>query len=551
MAFNDILSAIAEHGGLGVSRSAMQDDMDLPITAAGAKDYAKGLGAGVAGMPGDMAGLVNALMQMKRGVPVQAADFDFEYGTDALGKALGADVESGEFMMGSMGLPGFEDLLKAGTMAGMVSKISGYGVSDDLLKALFKAAPDADASIAQKGDKLTLSKIEIPKESRNQGIGGKFMEELVNYADKNELTAALTAAGDFGGSKAGQQRFYKRYGFKPNKGRNKDYSIMENMIRNPAGKATNAAGLPILPNGKLDVAAMRAERAENYVSDDYRIEHKPMNEDGGAARLHDLTAAMPDDIYGPNALRYYGSGDSREAGVLQKIHDVRGNPNAEVTVYRGVPGDAKGINEGDWITLDRSVAQDYADMEDAGKVLSMKVKADDITAWGDSLLEQGYYPKKLPMDEASRMARDKDMGLLERVANMSPTGREWSELSIDDVDRAAFGFAEHEVKSLNPNDLKIKWQDDLDNVMYEIKQSGKTEKQWADSVDLSEPIDVIFEDGAFKIDDGHHRYMAAKIRGEDLPVSLEIRDKPHRPIVEGAQAAGYEVNQELMDALAQ
>ena len=287
MAFNDILSAIAEHGGLGVSRSAMQDDMDLPITAAGAKDYAKGLGAGVAGMPGDMAGLVNALMQMKRGVPVQAADFDFEYGTDALGKALGADVESGEFMMGSMGLPGFEDLLKAGTMAGMVAKV------------------------------------------------GKS-----------------------------------------------------------AGKATNAAGLPILPNGKLDVAAMRAERAENYVSDDYRIEHKPMNEDGGAARLHDLTAAMPDDIYGPNALRYYGSGDSREAGVLQKIHDVRGNPNAEVTVYRGVPGDAKGINEGDWITLDRSVAQDYADMEDAGKVLSMKVKADDITAWGDSLLEQGYYPTK-------------------------------------------------------------------------------------------------------------------------------------------------------------
>jgi len=198
MAFNDILSAIAEHGGLGVSRSAMQDDMDLPITAAGAKDYAKGLGAGVAGMPGDMAGLVNALMQMKRGVPVQAADFDFEYGTDALGKALGADVESGEFMMGSMGLPGLEDLLKAGTMAGMVVKV-GKSAKPSKLGDLVNAISDRETVI-----RIPIGDIEHGESAMPGGkLDFQGAKDLIKqYADMPSdippISAWLNEPDDFG-----------------------------------------------------------------------------------------------------------------------------------------------------------------------------------------------------------------------------------------------------------------------------------------------------------------------------------------------------------------
>lgn len=121
----------------------------------------------------------------------------------------------------------------------------------------------------------------------------------------------------------------------------------------------------------------------------YGISHRPMNESGGAARLHDLTKSFPDDIYkAKDALRNYGSGDPREADVLRTMHSVRNKPDAEVTIYRGIPkGEQAKINPGDWVTLSKSVAKDYGD-----QVVSMKVKASQITSWADSLLEFGYYP---------------------------------------------------------------------------------------------------------------------------------------------------------------
>ena len=138
--------------------------------------------------------------------------------------------------------------------------------------------------------------------------------------------------------------------------------------------------LPFLPSmaGKTTPAKKALE---------YAIEHRPMTEAGGAARLHDLTAAFGDDIYdAKKALQYFGSGDARERSALRAMHAVRGKPDELVTIYRGVPEGASGINPGDWVTLDRRAAADY------GKVLEMKVPASHITSWPDSLLEFGYYP---------------------------------------------------------------------------------------------------------------------------------------------------------------
>jgi hypothetical protein len=120
----------------------------------------------------------------------------------------------------------------------------------------------------------------------------------------------------------------------------------------------------------------------------YQIAHKPMTDAGGAARLHDLVPAFGEDVYGKNALQYFGSGDQRERTVLGILGKVRGKPDELVTVYRGVPNEATGINPGDWVTLLPKVAADYGP-----KVVSMKVPARDITSWADSLLEFGYYPK--------------------------------------------------------------------------------------------------------------------------------------------------------------
>jgi hypothetical protein len=115
-------------------------------------------------------------------------------------------------------------------------------------------------------------------------------------------------------------------------------------------------------------------------------------------------------------------------------------------------------------------------------------------------------------------------------------------ISIELLDRLAHGFSEEDIKTLNPNQLKIKWKDDLENVKWEISKSGLTPKQWAFKVDLSESIDVSYwEDNKHKkdfyIEDGHHRYMAAKILNKPLNVNLDIEVNPIKII---APNMGYD-----------
>jgi ribosomal protein S18 acetylase RimI-like enzyme len=80
---------------------------------------------------------------------------------------------------------------------------------------------------------LILSKIIINDELRGEGIGSKIMVDLVNYADTNNQIIALTPSNDFGGNKNSLIRFYKKFGFKANKGNYKSFEFHESMIRYP------------------------------------------------------------------------------------------------------------------------------------------------------------------------------------------------------------------------------------------------------------------------------------------------------------------------------
>jgi uncharacterized protein (DUF1015 family) len=94
------------------------------------------------------------------------------------------------------------------------------------------------------------------------------------------------------------------------------------------------------------------------------------------------------------------------------------------------------------------------------------------------------------------------------------------------LDKAAWGFSENEITTLHPKYLKVKWKEDMKNVIWEQQNSGLTKKQWAKTINLSEPINVVFEKNNFYIDDGHHRTYAALILNKPLNVSLEIKDNP-------------------------
>lgn len=108
-------------------------------------------------------------------------------------------------------------------------------------------------------------------------------------------------------------------------------------------------------------------------------------------------------------------------------------------------------------------------------------------------------------------------------------------ISIDILDRLAFGFSEDDIKTIHPKELKIKWDLDLENVEHEIIHSGLSPKKWASKIDLSEPIEVSYweddeHERGFYIEDGHHRYMAAKILNKELNADLKIKINPFKVI---------------------
>lgn len=86
--------------------------------------------------------------------------------------------------------------------------------------------------LSKKGNYVTLSKIVAAEQG--QGNGTRFMEDLTKNADANGWILALTPDTTYGGTSVARlKKFYKRFGFKDNKGRNTDFNTKESMIRTP------------------------------------------------------------------------------------------------------------------------------------------------------------------------------------------------------------------------------------------------------------------------------------------------------------------------------
>lgn len=73
----------------------------------------------------------------------------------------------------------------------------------------------------------------IPKKERGKGIGDKVMNELLSFADKHNYIISLHPTSDYGGKVSRLEKFYKRYGFIKNSGRNKDFRTQNTLIRHP------------------------------------------------------------------------------------------------------------------------------------------------------------------------------------------------------------------------------------------------------------------------------------------------------------------------------
>ena len=145
----------------------------------------------------------------------------------------------------------------------------------------------------------------------------------------------------------------------------------------------------------------------------YRMMHTPTTPQEGAARLDDMTGGgevFPDDIYSSRGLQFYGDPSNKfDRESFEIIQAVKGNPEAEVTVYRAVPKGVREINPGDFVTLSPEYAKmhgmsGYGAMGDeAGEVISMKVKVKEVFSDGNDLNEFGFFPME-------RLQRAKEAG---------------------------------------------------------------------------------------------------------------------------------------------
>ena len=162
---------------------------------------------------------------LKKDVPQNAASL----GGEAFGlispigaAAKGATIAKGLLTMG-------DNLAAPATLAGPSAGQRGM-IDVEALKAQF---PEVDFWLSQRGDKATLDRVVVPKEARNQGTGTAFMNALVKAADDDSARLGLSPSSDFGGNKKQLEEFYRRFGFVPNKGRNRDFELMSAMVRQP------------------------------------------------------------------------------------------------------------------------------------------------------------------------------------------------------------------------------------------------------------------------------------------------------------------------------
>ncbi len=108
-----------------------------------------------------------------------------------------------------------------------------YNPAGTIGNALIAKYPNVVLDVAESPKAIDLSRIVVPKELRGQGIGSTVMQDLIDYADQSGKQVRLSPTSDFGGSPTRLKKFYKEFGFVENRGRNKDFSTRETMIRNP------------------------------------------------------------------------------------------------------------------------------------------------------------------------------------------------------------------------------------------------------------------------------------------------------------------------------
>jgi GNAT superfamily N-acetyltransferase len=123
---------------------------------------------------------------------------------------------------------------------------------------------------------------------------------------------------------------------------------------------------------------------------DYQMYHQPPDPDpqDGTPSIDALGDALPDLYEHPEY--YWPLSDSFAQESIRVVRAVKGNPNAQVTIYRALPPEYSQIDTGNWVAVSLSYARQHA-MSEGWPVISAVVSARDVYFGGNDYIEYGYW----------------------------------------------------------------------------------------------------------------------------------------------------------------
>ncbi len=232
---------------------------------------------------------------------------------------------------------------------------------------------------------------------------------------------------------------------------------------------------------------------------------------------HDLIGEgeiYPTDVYdmGPE---YYGVGDGSDMGTWGLLDEIKGAPEAKVKVYRAVPSEFKGssINEGDWVTPDKSYAERHGEGSLSGDyvILEKEVEAGEIFTNGDSIQEWGYWPTEATKEaEAAKAAQKKEFVGVGDEGKASPRFKMGSKKAGKE-------------RALNINLSRIESPEDVDILIEDIgKKHHKSINKARREVITHEETERLADNLGMTVDDLLNRRQGEAFNAEQAVAARKI-----------------------------
>ena len=192
------------------------------------------------------------------------------------------------------------------------------------IKIKYKNQTDQLNIFENKDNTISINNLVIKQNLRNKGIGQSILNDIIDYADKNNKTITLTPTSKYL-TKNKLTTWYKNNGFVENKGKNTDFSISDTMYRLPKNNTQNNQN--IKDNGvramKRNTSRSNTNAAQNITTVDnqgrivtkqqqeYFKDSKVRDENGNLLTIYHTTTNVGEqfNIFDPRNTDFYRFGN--------------------------------------------------------------------------------------------------------------------------------------------------------------------------------------------------------------------------------------------------